>query len=190
MHFTLTDFLLDTVQNSLEAGAQLVEFTLVQNEDSLVIHLRDNGRGMTKEELARATDPFYTDGTKHKARKVGLGIPFLIQTVEMTEGLYDIKSEKGKGTEVDIRFNLNHWDTPPVGDLVTLFYQLLAYPGGFEMVINRSYSKRKQEKCYCISRHEMIEILGDLEDAGALTLLRQFIRSQEDDLLEGETENG
>jgi len=186
VHFTLTDFLLDVVQNSIEAGAALVELTIAQNDTDLTVRLTDNGCGMTEGELSRVRDPFFTNGEKHKSRKVGLGIPFLMQTVEMTGGHFDIQSEKGKGTKVSIRFDLTHLDTPPVGDLVILFYQLFAYPGDFEMVIDRLYSSSHGEKSYRLSRQEMIEVLGDLEDVGALTLLRQFIRSQEEDLLEGE----
>ena len=37
---------------------------------------------MTDEELKKAVDPFYTDGLKHKKRKVGLGLPFMIQAVQ------------------------------------------------------------------------------------------------------------
>jgi hypothetical protein len=37
---------------------------------------------MTAEELQRALDPFHTDGIKHPHRKVGLGLPFLVQTAE------------------------------------------------------------------------------------------------------------
>lgn len=34
---------------------------------------------MDEETLKKVKDPFFTDGEKHKERKVGLGIPFLIQ---------------------------------------------------------------------------------------------------------------
>lgn len=185
MHFTLTDFLMDAVQNSIEAEAAHVELSLAQTDEDLTVRLADDGCGMTEGELEKAKDPFYTDGKKHKARKVGLGIPFLMQTVSMTEGSFDIQSEKGKGTVLTVRFNLKHWDTPPLGNLVTLFYQILTYPGEYEMILNRSFKGCRGEESYRISRQEMIEVLGDLEDAGAVGLLRQYIQSQEEDLREG-----
>ncbi len=186
MHFSLCDFLLDLVQNSLEAGAAWIQLEISQSPSAMTVRLEDNGCGMTGEELERARDPFYTNGEKHKGRKVGLGIPFLEQTAAMTEGSFSIRSEKGRGTEIDVRFNLGHVDTPPVGKLVSLFYQILSYPGDFEMVITRRFSGEHGEEEYCLRRSELIQVLGNLEDAGAVNLLRQFIASQEDEILKGE----
>ncbi len=62
---------LDIAQNSLSAGA-LVEIEVSEDTkaDLLVIAVRDNGRGMTPEQMAQVRDPFYTTRT---TRKVGMG---------------------------------------------------------------------------------------------------------------------
>jgi len=186
MHFSLCDCVLDLVQNSIEAGAELITLKLNQSEDSLFVQITDNGCGMTEEELKMATDPFYTDGKKHVHRKVGLGLPFLIQTVSMTDGKFDISSEKGKGTSIDIEFNLKSIDTPPVGDVVSLLYQVMCFDGSYSFVAERSYAYDKGSDFYTVNRKELQDILGDLNSVSSLSLLRDFISSQEEELKTGD----
>jgi hypothetical protein len=61
---------------------------------------RDNGKGMSGAELDRAMDPFVTDGVKHPGRKVGLGLPFLIQTAVQSGGGWRISSAKAGGERI------------------------------------------------------------------------------------------
>jgi len=179
MHFSLCDFLMDVVQNSVEAGASEVHVTWEEKSGSLKMTVSDNGCGMTPEELERAQDPFYTNGVKHKSRKVGLGIPFLKQTLEMTEGIFRIQSRKGKGTVLEAVFNTDHVDNPPVGDFMGAFFSCLTLEGDHEMVIHRIFHEEDQDNDYSLKRSELIEALGDLTDAANLGLLKQFILSQE-----------
>jgi signal transduction histidine kinase len=83
MHRTVCDFALDLVQNSIEASSSLIILDVEQTPERITFYLSDNGVGMDEEELEAARDPFYTGGSKHTARKVGLGIPFLAQAVEL-----------------------------------------------------------------------------------------------------------
>ena len=78
MHYSLCDTITDIVQNSIEANASLVEVELTETENKLIVYVRDNGCGMSAEDVKNARNPFYTDGVKHPKRKIGLGIPFLI----------------------------------------------------------------------------------------------------------------
>lgn len=177
MHYTLCDFILDLFQNSVEAGADTIRLDLIEEKDHFHVYLEDDGKGMSEEELAKARDPFYTDGIKHKHRKVGLGIPFLLQTLEMTEGTVNITSEKGKGTVLDIVFNTGHWDTPPVGDIVLMLFQALIFSEDYEAVIHRE--NREMGIGFDLKRSELIEVLGSLNDAGNMGLLKDYIHSQE-----------
>ena len=183
MHFSLSDCILDLVQNSIEADAKEVQLLLEESDDSLIVRIEDNGCGMTEVELKKATDPFYSDGKKHVHRKVGLGLPFLIQTVSMTDGSFNIRSEKDKGTRVDIEFNLKSIDTPPVGDFITLIYQVMSFNGSFNLIVNRSYTKDQRSDSYTVNRNELQEILGDLNSVSSLSLLKDFITSQEEELI-------
>ena len=66
---------LDVSENSTRAGATLVAITIEAQTaaDTLTITIEDNGCGMSPEQAASVTDPFFTTRT---TRKVGLGIPF------------------------------------------------------------------------------------------------------------------
>ena len=107
---------LDIAQNSLSAGATLVEITVTEDTaaDQLTIVIKDNGRGMTGEQVRRVSDPFYTTRT---TRKVGMGIPLFRMAAEMAGGGLEIRSEPGKGTCVQADFTLSHIDRMPLGDM-------------------------------------------------------------------------
>ena len=145
--------------------------------------VRDNGKGMTAEELSRALDPFVTDGVKHPHRKVGLGLPFLIQTAEQSGGGWDVQSEKGKGTTATAWFDTGNVDTPPVGDLPGMFRSILMFDGPDEVVIRRQREGTLPGGTaldYEVRKSELVEALGGLEDAGSLAMLGQYLHSQEE----------
>jgi len=142
--------------------------------------ITDDGKGMTKQELNQIQDPFYTDGRKHSARKVGLGVPFLIQAVEAAGGNVTIHSEKGKGTVCRFSFDPLHIDCPPLGDIPGSFLAALSYPGDHELIIERSLSHVGEKSSYEVSRLELIEAVGSLSTAGSLNLVKLFLHSQED----------
>lgn len=107
---------LDVAENSVAAGASIIEITvdIQPPKKSLLLTIRDNGKGMTPELLARVTDPFCTSRT---TRKVGLGLPFLKMAAEMTGGGLDLQSTLGKGTCLRASFVLGHIDLAPLGDM-------------------------------------------------------------------------
>ncbi|MDC7240697.1 MAG: ATP-binding protein, partial [Spirochaetales bacterium] len=171
MHYSLSDMILDLLQNSVEAGAREINLELLREQKNLTVRLTDNGCGMTEGELEKAKDPFFTDGIKHKHRRVGLGIPFLIQTVEQTGGLFDIQSEKNMGTSLNIQFDLGNVDTPPEGDWPGLFLQALCFEGDYELIIRRMIiSEKGEETGYELRRTELQDILGDFTESGAMLL--------------------
>jgi len=184
MHYSLSDMILDLVQNSVEAEAKTIHLDLLKCENDLTVRLTDNGCGMTEGQLEKAKDPFFSDGIKHKHRRVGLGIPFLIQTVEQADGRFTIHSEKNKGTSLDIKFNLGNVDTPPEGDWAGLFLQTLCFEGDYELIITRKIiSDAGRESEYTLRRSELQDILGNFNESGAMILLRDFLKSQEEELL-------
>lgn len=178
MHYSLCDMIADITQNSVEAGASHITLECVQSADVLDVTVKDDGKGMNKETLDKAKSPFYTDGIKHPKRKVGLGIPFLIQTAEETDGSWNIQSEPGKGTTVTMRFNLTNIDTPPVGNLSELFFSMMTLPGEYDMDIHRVDAVAQRD--YSLNRSELQETLGgELSSAASQILLKKFIDSQE-----------
>ena len=108
--------ILDVAQNSVRAKASLIEINITETpaEDHLLIEIIDNGSGMSKEQVEKVTDPFFTTRT---TRKIGMGIPLLKQTAEQTEGDFEIYSELGKGTQLKTQLGLTHIDRPILGDI-------------------------------------------------------------------------
>jgi hypothetical protein len=178
MHATLCDLITDLVQNSFEANASDVTLNVEETEKNLNVVITDNGKGMSAQTLEKAKDPFFSDGIKHKHRKVGLGLPFLFQTSEMTEGTASIESEEGIGTTVIFNFNPAHMDLPAFGNFPTAAVTLMTYGFQGNLTIERS----KNGKSYSISKTELIEALGDLNDLESLILLKQFIAGNEEEI--------
>ena len=182
MHFTLADLVTDITQNACESGAKLVELEVRESGKEFRFAVRDNGKGMTKEQLARAIDPFVTDGVKHPHRKVGLGLPFLIQTAEQSGGGWDLQSEKGKGTTATAWFDTGNVDMPPVGDVPGMFRTILMFTGPEDIVIRRFRQQDGRALLnYEVRKSELVEVLGDFEDTNSLVLLNKYLRSLEED---------
>jgi hypothetical protein len=181
MHFTLSDLVIDIAQNAVESAADLVELDIAETAVEFRFTVRDNGKGMDQDELKQAMDPFVTDGVKHPHRKVGLGIPFLIQTAVQSGGGWDIKSEKNLGTTVMAWFDMGNVDTPPVGDLSGMFRTILLFQGSGDILVRRFRDDGKRSIHYEVRKSELFDALGDLEDAGSLALLQKYLKSMEED---------
>ena len=108
--------ILDALENSLEAGATLVELVIEEDlaADWLTITIRDDGRGMSEDQLGRITDPFFTT---RSTRHVGLGIPLFAAAAERCDGSLTVRSQPGKGTTLQATFRHSHIDRAPLGDI-------------------------------------------------------------------------
>ena len=107
--------LLDLAHNSITAGASLVSIRITVDENGwLTLVLADDGKGMSPELLARVTSPFATTRT---TRKVGLGIPMMMENAEKAGGSLRLKSEVGVGTEMTVTMDTRNIDCLPLGDL-------------------------------------------------------------------------
>ena len=115
---------LDVAENSVRAGASLVEITIEEDTaaDRLTITITDNGCGMTPEQVKRVQDPFFTTRT---TRRVGLGVPFFKMAAELTGGGLTIRSQVGKGTTVTAVFGRSSVDRMPLGDMTQTLLTLI-----------------------------------------------------------------
>jgi anti-sigma regulatory factor (Ser/Thr protein kinase) len=108
--------ILDIVQNSIRANANLIEIKITHSakEQKLTIAVNDNGCGMTPAQLEQVIDPFYTSRT---TRNVGLGVPLFKMAAEQTGGRFSINSVLGQGTKLFAEFITSHLDMTPLGDI-------------------------------------------------------------------------
>ena len=115
----------DLMENSTAANSTLVELTIKDSlkDNIYAFTIKDNGKGMTPEFLAKVTDPWTTSRT---TRKVGLGLPLIKMNTENCGGGMKIESEVGKGTVLNFWFQHDNIDRPPMGDLAGTLVMLFA----------------------------------------------------------------
>ncbi|MBI9048400.1 MAG: ATP-binding protein [Anaerolineaceae bacterium] len=116
--------ILDIAENGVAAGADIILIQINENivENWLDITISDNGKGMDNDTVASIVDPFITSRT---TRKVGLGIPLFKAAAEACKGTFKITSQLGKGTKVDVRFQYDHIDRMPLGNIQNTILTLL-----------------------------------------------------------------
>jgi anti-sigma regulatory factor (Ser/Thr protein kinase) len=170
--------ILDIVQNSITAGAALIGIDVIEDipENRLTIRISDNGKGMSPEQLARVTDPYFTSRT---TRKVGLGVPLFKQSAEMSGGYFNIESVSGKGTTVTAVFVRNHWDRPPLGDMANAMILLVSSNPALDFV----YTYRYNEKTYIFDTREVKEALETvpINTPQVIRMLTEMIQENCDD---------
>lgn len=169
---TISDHILDIAQNSVKAGATLIEIIVREflNDDLYTVGIKDNGCGMTRETAMRALEPFFTSRT---TRKVGLGLPLLRQNAEQSGGGVTIDSVPGEGTVVTATFGHSHIDRPAMGDIAGVF--LLTVIGHPTICFIYRHITPKGE--FTLSSDELRETLGDvpLGDAAIMQAVRELI---------------
>lgn len=172
--------ILDIVQNSITAEADLIEISITESSTDLVLDINDNGYGMSSEMLASVQDPFSTTRT---TRKVGMGIPLLKLAAEQTGGSISISSVQrskcpdGCGTRITARFDKSHVDYTPLGDIVSTVITLLQ---GFPEV-DYVFTHRMPDKEVCVDTRDMRTILGEdipLNDPEVLAWVKGTLEEQ------------
>ena len=126
--------ILDVAQNSVTAGAKLTAISITADSaaDLLTVSISDDGCGMTPEQVARVADPFFTT---RKTRDIGLGVPFLKMSAEITGGTFNIESRQGEGTTVTVVFCLGNIDRMPMGDIGGTMTALIAANPDIDFVL-------------------------------------------------------
>ena len=171
--------ILDVVQNSIEAGATLIRVVIDEDlaEDRLTITVQDNGRGMSKDQLARVFDPFYTT---RSTRHVGLGIPLFQAAAERCNGNLTVTSQVGAGTTLQATFQHSHLDRAPLGDIEgTLLVIILSGSSGVH------YVHRVNGRGFEFNTADIRAELGEvpLTHPAVRQWLRQFIAEGERELM-------
>ncbi|MBQ3150145.1 MAG: sensor histidine kinase [Clostridia bacterium] len=171
--------ILDIAQNSIKAGASNIHILLNENEETLIITVRDDGCGMTAEILERVENPFYTTRT---TRDVGMGIPLLKLAAEQTGGEVTITSVSetddpvNHGTTISASFFKNHLDFTPLGDIVTTVCTLIHGAPDIDWRYEHIYG----DNTVLLDTKQMREILGDvpLDDIEILNWIRQSLSEE------------
>lgn len=83
-------------------GGQVQLTSWVEN-DSLVVQVKDSGKGMTQQEQANIFDKFYQGDLSHSTKGNGLGLPLVKRVLEIVDGTIFVESEPGKGSVFQVR---------------------------------------------------------------------------------------
>jgi len=99
----LRHILINVLQNAVDSieGEGVVEITAYEKNDIIYISVKDTGKGMDKEALKNAMNPFFTT----KASGTGLGLAIVYNFARATNGSVLIESEENKGTTVLLSFD-------------------------------------------------------------------------------------
>lgn len=152
--------ILDLVQNSISAGAALVEIIIKEDlaDDKLIIQINDNGSGMDKNFLDKVKDPFVTSRT---SRKVGLGIPLMTAACQRCDGDLSITSEVNVGTKLTAVFKHSHIDRVPIGNMTETLISLILCSTDTDFLYKHIIARNKSGLLeFCFDTREVKEILG------------------------------
>ena len=165
--------ILDLAQNSIVAGATLIETTILEDpeHDLFRITIHDNGKGMIKSEVQRAVDPFYTSRT---TRKVGLGLSLFKQRAEGTGGSFHIESVPHTGTKVRADFGYHHIDRPVLGDIAGVLVMLLAANPDIDF----TYKHITPRDSFFFDTRDVRDLLGEVSvnQQAIIKFLKEMIR--------------
>lgn len=171
--------ILDITENSVKAGASLVEITVTETDSTLTVSIKDDGCGMSEETVKSVTNPFYTTRT---TRSVGLGIPLLKLAAEQTGGDIEITSRiddgtcNEHGTVIKALFFKNHIDFTPLGDVISTIVTLIqGHPDvDFLFIHERNGGEIK------LDTREIRAVLEDvpLDSFEVLSWIKEFLEDQ------------
>ena len=73
-----------------------------KHSNKIKIDIKDNGIGMTEEQLSNISQPFIS----YKEDAPGLGVPLIERVIKDCKGVVKFHSEKNVGTTVKITLNI------------------------------------------------------------------------------------
>jgi two-component system phosphate regulon sensor histidine kinase PhoR len=86
-----------------------VEVTISKEGQNVVLTIKDNGIGISKEDLAKMYEKFHRgkNAMELDPDENGVGMYTTKKVIDLHDGTIDIQSELGKGTTVTVNFPLN-----------------------------------------------------------------------------------
>lgn len=104
---SLRQIVLNLLSNAIKfnnPGGQVIISTVLEDSGELFLRIRDTGIGMNKKDLKLALEPFRQLHTSRLGGGTGLGLPLTKALAEANRALFNLESEAGEGTLVEITF--------------------------------------------------------------------------------------
>lgn len=100
----LYNLLSNAAKYNREGGFIQVTLTYAENKDFVLLKIKDNGKGISKEKQKTLFRRFYEgDYRKFNTIGTGIGLSLTKDLVELHEGTISVESEEGQGTEFIVR---------------------------------------------------------------------------------------
>lgn len=165
--------ILDIAENSVRAGANLIEIQITEDtkKDEYTILIKDDGKGMDDTTIRVVEDPFYTTRT---TRKVGMGISLLKAASLRCDGDFKITSQVGVGTSVCCMFKRSHIDRAPLGSIEDTIMALISKNENFDII----YTHKVNEEKFVFNTKEISKILDgvELDNPEVIIWIRDFVK--------------
>lgn len=94
--------LANLLQNAIEYGGGVVTVILELNSSGYTLEVRDNGPGMTLEEKAKATQPYYRGPASNMKDGLGLGLSVCEKATRLLQGKLDFFDQPREGLIVKV----------------------------------------------------------------------------------------
>jgi two-component system phosphate regulon sensor histidine kinase PhoR len=104
--FHLVNVLSNLIDNAIKYSSEqlLIEIETRNYAEGIILSVRDNGIGMSKEIQKKIFDKFYraTSGNVHDVKGFGLGLSYVKAIIEMHGGKIELESAAGAGSKFEI----------------------------------------------------------------------------------------
>jgi two-component system phosphate regulon sensor histidine kinase PhoR len=105
--FHLTNVFVNMLDNAIKYSEKKPKIILFTENisNAILIHISDNGVGMSKSAQKNVFDKFYREetGNIHNIKGHGLGLSYVKKIVEIHQGKVSLISEKGKGSTFTVK---------------------------------------------------------------------------------------
>lgn len=104
---TLRQITLNLLSNAIKfnrSGGQVIVSLVLEPSGEVHLRIRDTGRGMSKDDLEAALQPFRRLNASATTEGSGLGLPLTKALVEANRASFSINSEEDEGTLVQVTF--------------------------------------------------------------------------------------
>ncbi len=100
----IKEVLNNILKNAVEAMAEngILRIYSIENKNNITIAVKDNGQGISKENLQHIIDPFFS--TKNHKLNFGLGLSYCYNVMKKHGGAMEVRSKEKVGTTVFLYF--------------------------------------------------------------------------------------
>ncbi len=105
LHHAFLNILSNSLQAIEQKGIITIKTLINSTKNRLIIEISDTGKGISKENIGKVTEPFFT--TKDPGKGIGLGLSITYKIIKDHQGILEFDSVIDKGTSVRVELPAN-----------------------------------------------------------------------------------